>query len=343
MKNIKKIISLTLSSLLLLSTTCSAVVTNPNKVTILDLRASHSTYSTKNFDCLIVNESDLSNAIELSNELSTPVFIETQNLDVNDLLESTNVDSNLKTESLSEKAGLIFKGYLLYNKGSDIAIPWYIEDSISDDTFKDDLKSKLIEIKNNTDLLSQSINKSSKDIEWPIEDSYATNVSYTEGTVGISGILHRGSTYVGAQVFNVQVNPRGAGTYTDYSCEGFDNTVGASTGKVLDWSPSSSSGYSSSITINYPWSVSASFSFNSSLKVSYLSGGIGNSYTEWRFKPRFCAYNMIKGESVIKFQNTNGSSVLKSNVRTEVTFRTTQGIDGSSSTRKVNYNTAFSS
>lgn len=332
MKILKKVTAITIVSSLLTGITCSASTINPNANNILDTRFSSNFFNKTNYNCVIVSEENISNSMELLDNLTTPLFVETSNFDVDAIAHKVGISKKGTTEKTEKKDGLELKGYLIYKDNTEKIEPWYIENTVSDLIFKEDLKNRI----NN---IISSVNERAT---WPISDRYSTNVTYTEAYVGVSGVQYnaKSSKATGAQDFTVQVSPRSS-TYYDYSCEYYDNEIGVTSGSVLDYSPSNTFN-TTQITLSYPWGVSTTINLGGKLDVSYLSGGVGKSYTKWRFKPlKSARFATTKGKSTIKFSSS--TTQLKTSVLTKICLRTTDKRTGSSSTRVVNYGTNFRS
>lgn len=340
-----KILSTSLISLLLFNTISYATpltsdkttLTNNNFVNILDITKENSK-TLDNYSLIITNEENLNKSLDLSDKLNKPIFIETSDYSIKKIASLFNINSNYKEDQISPQENLELKGYLVYKDAVEKIEPWFVEKNLAETTFKNDLENKIKTVESNSSMTSIQ----PKAAAWPVADSYAINLTYTEAYVGVSGILYNSgsSSPTGQQDMIVEVSPRSS-TYYDYSCEYFTNELSFTNGRVLDYSPENQ--YSTtSISISYPWGISASFNLGGTLDVTKTNGGIGYNYSTWKFDPSVNSgfYN-VKGKATAEFSSS--SFPLKSSISTYITLRTTEKSTGSTSVRTVNYNTTFSS
>ena len=288
----------------------------------------------ENNNVIIGNDESLSNSMNVYDDLNKPVFIETTNSSAADIAEHFNITGEID-DYIPQEEGLELKGYLVYGDNSKTIEPWLIEVGLAEGVFIEDLNKKVNSIEYNKGIKA-------KGPTWPVADSYATNLTYTESYVGVSGILYNSgsSSPTGQQDVVVEVTPR-TSTYYDYSCEYFTTETYFNNGKVLDYSPENRYN-TTSISISYPWGISTSFELGGTFDVTKIGGGVGYNYSEWKFDPNNSSgFKNIKGKTTTEFSSS--ISTLKSTISTKLTFRSTDKRTGSSSIRTVNYGTSFSS
>ncbi|HYF75306.1 MAG TPA: hypothetical protein VD757_01855 [Candidatus Nitrosocosmicus sp.] len=344
-----------LSQLLILVMLMSMSITNiwaepsynqgmESDIKVLDKRTIIET-EIEDFDAVIIDEADLESLLDMSSDLRVPVFIETDNYHVESIYDSLDIEDSIKKIKVSEHKDLRLKGYLV-SRDSEIHIePWFIEKGIDDELFEEDIVKKFNKIKENPSNTSASLSEMAVLSEWPIADSYSTYITYTEAYVGISSYLYYNpsnpvnSTYVGGQDFIVEIEPRASSTY-DYSVDYFYTRIDSLNGPVTRYSPTNTYN-TTSITVSKPWGVSIEFDLGGTMDVTKSSGGVGQTYTRWKFDPNnLAAYDPMYSQVFIGFESTE--STLEGNVRYDITLRKTEITTGSSSTRTVNYNTLLS-
>lgn len=329
----KMIISLFLSVCMVFSMIpCKAKEKTINDLQIVDLTEKNSV--PKTCDYIITDENTLNEAVSLSNSFGKPVFVKTENLEFDQLVNSFELDVEAKTEDLCEKPSLEFVGYLIYNKGNDV-VSWYKEKGVSDSLMFDAVSNKVLTLED--DSLKQS-----RAVTWVVESSYSTVVTYPEATVGVSGILYgSSSSKYGGQDIMVEVTPTSSTAYKTYKTVSVQPKISITNGTVLDYWPDTRSSYSTAVTLSFPWSIVVSFNTNTSVNITKPAGGIGTSNMTWRYSPQSYTKNLIKTKSGVTFNSS--TTTLKTLIRYDVTLYTLDNTTGSNSTRTVNYSTTFSS
>jgi hypothetical protein len=182
----------------------------------------------------------------------------------------------------------------------------------------------------------------SRALTWNNKDSYSTAVTYTEATVGVSGVLYGSSTSkYGGQDIVVEVTPTSSTAYKTYKIVSVQPKISITNGTVSDYWPDIRSSYSTSISLSFPWTVSFTFNTIASVNITKPTGGVGTNNMTWKYSPKSYTKNLIKTNSGVTFNSS--TTTLKTSIRYDVTLYTLDNTTGSNSTRTVNYSTNFSS
>ena len=311
---------------------CMAKKKTIDDLQIVDLTKNNSMLETS--DYIIANENTLCEAATLSGTFDKPVFVKTENLEFNQLINSFELDVDAKTEILCEKSSLEFMGYLIYNNGDDV-VSWYKEKGVDDSQMFDAVSNKVL-------TLEDSLTNQSRALTWNNKDSYSTAVTYTEATVGVSGVLYGSSTSkYGGQDIVVEVTPTSSTAYKTYKIVSVQPKISITNGTVSDYWPDIRSSYSTSISLSFPWTVSFTFNTIASVNITKPTGGVGTNNMTWKYSPKSYTKNLIKTNSGVTFNSS--TTTLKTSIRYDVTLYTLDNTTGSNSTRTVNYSTNFSS
>lgn len=288
---------------------CVAKSKTISDLQIVDLTESKS--ATKNGDYIIADEGTIYEAVTLSDSFKKPVFVRTEKLKLDYLRDSFNLKINAKTEELCEKTSLEFMGYLIYDNG-DKAISWYKEIGVNDSQMFDAVSDKVL-------TMGSDLNNQSRAITWHNINSYSTAVTYTEATVGVSGVLYGSSTSkYGGQDIVVEVTPTPSTSYKTYKIVSVQPKISITNGTVSDYWPDIRSSYSTSVTLSFPWTVSFTFNTNTSVNITKPTGGVGTSNMTWKYSPKSYTNNLIKTKSGVTFNSS--TTTLKTLIRYDVTL-----------------------
>lgn len=315
-----------------ISIPCWAKDKSISDLSIIDL--GEDTVDSSVYDLIIADECELKKAFIISDGFREPVFLKTSNLDLNDVLTAYEIKICGGTEDLKVQEDLEFAGYLIYAQGNSV-VSWYKEKEVSDQALTDAIATEILNFDQGTSVEPCAVT-------WNPKDSYSTKVTYTEATVGVSGVLYSSSkSKYGGQQFVVEVTPTASTAYMTYRTVSVQPKISITNGTVSDYWPDVRSSYSSSITIAFPWSVSITFDTEASVNVTKPSGGVGDTHMTWKYAPSSATKDIIKTKSGVTF-NSN-TATLKTTVRYDVTLYKLDNTTGTNSTRTVNYSTTFSS
>ena len=324
MKKCFKIISAMLTSLLVFNTACYA-----NSVKSIN--------NNESSGLIFTTEKNLTKSIKLSDDLTKPIFIETENRSIETIASYFDIEG-YNDSSIQEQECAELRGYLVYEHGDKRIEPWFAEVGIEEGLFEDDLENRAKSINSSDDIYSDL--NDAKASQWPIVDTYSQKVSYTEGVLGLAGKLYKGTgtKKIGEQDIIVEITPRSS-TANKYACAYYEPEIFLNNGKVIDYSPENKSS-TTSVTVSYPWGVSASFGLGGTTTINKTAGGVGYNNTKWKFTPTLNAGTKgLKGKATCEFSSS--ISTLKSHISTNIRFKTTNNATGRSTYRTVNFGTSL--
>lgn len=334
----KKLLSLVLSITLLLSLTFpvfaaeiekEVTYNEPAKLgTVLDLRDETSKIVESDYDVVILSEKQLANASILES-VSSPVFIFSDNKDRVSVMKLMGYEADAKIDLVSAVEECTLIGYYIVDGE---ASPWYVHNNADEKMVLEDVaKLSLKKTSPSTTVSSRG--------SWSTVDTYTTYITYIQTYLGISGLMQSevGTTYGGVQ-YITEFSPR-YDQYYDHSIDYFyiEHDYSLNTGGVMSYSPTNTYD-TTTISVSYPWSATYTIELGGRMDVTKYSGGVGQDYVKWKFKPEYGAgFNDMYGETVSKFETS--TSTKKSSVSVTFYARRTDKRTGTTSVSSYNTGT----
>lgn len=244
-------------------------------------------------------------------------------------MDSMGYETDAKSDLVSDVENCTLIGYYIVDGESS---PWYVHNDADEKMVLEDVaKLSLIKISTSTTASTSGT--------WSTVDTYTTYLTYTQTYLGISGLMQSevGTTYGGVQ-FITEFSPRYE-QYYDHSIDYFyiEHDYSLNTGGVVSYSPLNTYD-TTTISVTYPWSASATIELGGRMDVTKYSGGVGQNYVKWKFKPEYGAeFNDMLGETVSKFETS--TSTKKCSVSVTFYARRTDKRTGSTSVSSYNTGT----
>ena len=331
----KKLLSLLLSITMLFSVTfpVSAIElekyvahNEPAKLgTVLDLRDETSIRAEIEYDVIVLSEKQMNEDILLK-DTSTPIFVFSDNKDRVSIMNSIGYKTDVKSDVVGEVEECTLIGYYIVDGESS---PWYVHKEADEKMVLEDIAKLSLK------KISTSATASTRG-SWSTVDTYTTYLTYTQTYLGISGLMQSevGTTYGGVQ-YITEFSPRYA-QYYDHSIDYFhiEHDYSLNNGGVVSYTPTNTYN-TTSISVSYPWSLSTTINLGGRMDVTKSSGGVGQDYVEWKFKPEMGAgFSDMLGETVSKFETS--TSTKKCAVSVTFYARRTDKRTGSTSVSRYN-------